>query len=163
MLKEQNFEDLSQGTKAQMSGKIFENIVCEQLEKLGYEKVSNKKFESLRKEEKPIYCRQYKIEENGIYGKPMKCDIVIYHPIKHSDNLMIECKYQKTKGSVDEKIPYLIENIKLKYPFGTILLIDGDGYRPGMLSEYLPNKLGGNFLEFYNLENFKGMCNEGWM
>lgn len=162
MLEFTSLQNLSQGSKAQRSGKMFENLVCQELEKIGYTKVLNKKFEISKKEEKPIYSTQYNVLESNIYGNAMKCDIIIFHPSKHSDNLIIECKYQKTKGTVDEKIPYLIDNIKDKYPYGTILIIDGEGFREGMFTEYLPNKLGGNFLEFYSLENFKGMCKEGW-
>lgn len=102
--------------------------------------------------------KQYILKNSSLYGKNIRCDVIIYHPIKHPNNLVIECKYQKNKGTADEKIVYLVENIKKHYIHDTILVIEGDGFRGGVLDHYLPNNLGGNFVEYIDLNLFNDMC-----
>lgn len=46
----------------------------------------------------------------------------------------IECKWQQSQGSVDEKFPYLYLNcIEAMPEREIILLVDGNGYKPGAL------------------------------
>ena len=46
--------------------------------------------------------------------------------------IRIECKWQQSQGSVDEKFPYLYLNCIQAMPEREIiLLIDGNGYKPG--------------------------------
>ena len=49
--------------------------------------------------------------------------------------IRIECKWQQSQGSVDEKFPYLYLNCIHAMPEREIiLLIDGNGYKPGALA-----------------------------
>ena len=49
--------------------------------------------------------------------------------------IRIECKWQQSQGSVDEKFPYLYLNCIQAMPEREIiLLIDGNGYKPGALA-----------------------------
>lgn len=48
----------------------------------------------------------------SIYGHPLKADFVVMTSIPSLPNgFVIECKWQASDGSVDEKFPYIIENI----------------------------------------------------
>jgi hypothetical protein len=49
-------------------------------------------------------------------------------PDRHHDNLIIESKWQQSRGSVDEKFPFLVANIPERYPHATIIILDGGGY-----------------------------------
>jgi hypothetical protein len=47
-------------------------------------------------------------------------------------NMRIECKWQQSSGSVDEKLPYLYLNCLEAMPEDQILIIiDGEGFKPG--------------------------------
>lgn len=53
---------------------------------------------------------------------------------KYNCTIRIECKWQQTSGSVDEKLPYLYLNIIEAMPEEKILiLIDGKGWKQGAI------------------------------
>jgi|TARA_Y100000296_G_C4973310_1_gene156992 hypothetical protein len=57
--------------------------------------------------------------------------------ILNDRRIRIEFKSQNKAGSTDEKIPYLLENVRYSFPeYEIILAILGDGWRPGM-KEYI--------------------------
>ena len=64
-----------------------------------------------------------------IYETDRKVDFLVINKDLFSDDLIIECKWQQVGGSVDEKYPFLVFNI-IKTGVPTVILIDGDGYRP---------------------------------
>jgi len=52
----------------------------------------------------------------------------------HGLNIRIECKWQQTTGSVDEKLPYTyLSCISGMEENDVIILIDGPGFRPGSI------------------------------
>ena len=51
-----------------------------------------------------------------------------------SSGLIIECKWQESGGSVDEKFPYLNMNIQNSYPAPTIVVIGGEGMKEGAIN-----------------------------
>lgn len=60
----------------------------------------------------------------------------------------IEVKSQNSAGSVDEKIPYVLENMIEAYPEKeAILITEGKGFKSGHRS-YLKQKIEGNFLDY---------------
>ncbi|MDP2637026.1 MAG: hypothetical protein Q8P03_00205, partial [bacterium] len=59
-----------------------------------------------------------------IYETVRKCDFFIVNRELFPDDLIIECKWQQSGGSVDEKYPFLLFNI-LKTGIPTIILLDG--------------------------------------
>lgn len=63
-----------------------------------------------------------------IYQTPRVADFLIFNRDKFPDGLIVECKWQQSSGSVDEKFPYLLFNI-IKTGVSTIILLDGGGYR----------------------------------
>lgn len=112
------------------NGNNFEDIIENTIKKR-YVFIANKDFNSYLKQKKPIYTKQFYIG-NNIYGKKRICDFVLFHPKKHKNLLIIECKWQQSKGSVDEKYPFLLENIKQSRK-KTYIVIDGGGYKKAAL------------------------------
>lgn len=77
----------------------------------------------------PWYIRQYR-GFRTIYGSQCRLDFLVRHPTKHPDMLAIECKWQSSPGTVDEKFPYLLANGRaLGIPYAVFLA--GGGYRDG--------------------------------
>lgn len=53
---------------------------------------------------------------------------------KYNLEIRIECKWQQSSGSVDEKLPYLYLNcIEAMPEKDIIILIDGDGFKEGAI------------------------------
>ena len=75
------------------------------------------------------YARQVYIGQ-GIYDTDIYVDFYVIGSSSISSGLIIECKWQQTGGSVDEKLPYLNLNIQYCYPVPAIVLIDGGGMKP---------------------------------
>lgn len=116
----------------------LEDFIEALLKKQGYlnYSIDNKKntFMSInkRKLKKKYYCTEYYIG-NTIYDSKRKCDFIIYCKEKHPKFLVIECKWQESSGSVDEKYPFLVHCIdysKIK----TVILADGGGARDGAIN-----------------------------
>jgi hypothetical protein len=79
--------------------------------------------------------RHYLIEKQryigvSIYGLPLKCDLFVSGIVRFPTGLIVESKWQEKGGSVDEKFPYLVENIKRKYPCPAIVVAGGGGAKP---------------------------------
>ncbi len=67
----------------------------------------------------------------SIIGKNRRVDIlVVYEPI--NDAFAIECKFQATQGTVDEKIPYALDDMKALRIDGCVAYA-GDGFSQGVL------------------------------
>lgn len=66
-----------------------------------------------------------------IYGHPGKTEFVLRSARFHL-NIRIECKWQQSAGSVDEKFPYLYLNCVEAMPEPTVfILVDGGGAKAG--------------------------------
>lgn len=69
-----------------------------------------------------------------IYGHAGKTEFLVLSTARDMC-IRIECKWQQSSGSVDEKFPYLYLNcIECMPENEIILLIDGRGYKPGALA-----------------------------
>jgi hypothetical protein len=101
------------GKKANYTGQRAESVIACILKERGY------KFE-----------RQHKVGLS-IFEHPIRCDFLVYDMPEFPDGLIIESKWQGSGGSVDEKYPYLVLNIKEVFPCPTIIVLDGGGSRPG--------------------------------
>ena len=106
-----------------------------------------------------IFTKQLNICDS-IYGTPIRCDFMLYNSEKHPDGLVIESKWQQSKGSVDEKFPYLERNIIEKYPYNTIVVLDGGGYKPSA-NNWLRSKIRDNFIGVFNMMEFRTYVNNG--
>ena len=119
---------VSSGGRANRRGRILERYVRELLDE-EYERVSAARFFAMRSLHQPIFAEQV---ETGvsIYGKRRLADFVLYHPHRWPNCLVIQCKWQTSSGSVDEKYPYEVENIA-HAGIPTIIVLDGGGYSEG--------------------------------
>lgn len=67
------------------------------------------------------------------YHSQMRLDFLLYHPQKWPRGLAIECKWQSSPGTVDEKFPYLVLGMR-GIPIPGVILLAGGGYRDGALA-----------------------------
>lgn len=107
-------------TQANYTGTVLEKFVLSRFADRGYNFVPVTKFTPARFLNQPIFTRKFHVGKS-IYGTEQYCDFIAYHPQRWPDNLIIECKWQQSKGSVDEKYPYLVLNINLQYKSPTII------------------------------------------
>jgi hypothetical protein len=116
-----------------------------------------------RKAEAFIYCilkeagytvqRQYLIGL-GIYGEALKTDFYVTGLRDFPLGLIIESKWQEKPGSVDEKFPYLVQNIIRCYPCPAIIVYGGKGAREGGLEWLHTQADGQKLLAVFSLEEF---------
>jgi hypothetical protein len=121
----------SSGRKAQKTGNRLENFVEEILREKGYTEFWNHKAHAFVNR-KAIGGKQYLKQlpiGPSIYDTTRKCDFLVINREVFQDDLIIECRWQQTSGSVDEKYPMLLFNI-LKTGIPTVVLLDGEGYKP---------------------------------
>jgi len=96
---------------ASKTGKELENEVLELAKRLGL-KVK----------------RQVKVGRR-VWGPVRNIDLVVWR--EPSRRLGIECKFQKDKGTAEEKIPTLIQDIDA-WPIDGIVVFHGDGFSENM-------------------------------
>lgn len=104
----------TQGAQAVASGRAAEDLIYCIIKERGYQ-----------------INRQYRTDGTNIYGGLIRVDFYVESTPQFPDGLIIESKWQEKAGSVDEKYPYLVNNIKNRYPVPTIVVIGGDGIRDG--------------------------------
>ena len=99
---------------------------------------------------------------NSIYNTSRNVDFLVMNQEKFPDGLIIECKWQQSAGSVDEKFPFLYFNImKCKVP--TIVLMDGGGYKPSAL-EWLKSMISPEsfLIDVWDMREFQHRVNDGY-
>ena len=149
----------SGGKLANLSGRRLENFVSEILDDRDYLKVDAIRFKPMCELEQPIYARQYETGRD-IYGKLRRVDLILYHPRLYPDCLTIQCKWQASQGSVEEKYPYEVLNIQQNH-FDTIIVLDGEGYSAGA-KQWLLNQAGKNRLKHvFNMGEFTRFASRG--
>jgi hypothetical protein len=127
-------ETINSGRKANKTGNQLERFVEQALQAKGYiefwdhkeQLFDNRKAVGGKQYAKQVYCGK------TIYDTHRKVDFIILNQGLFPDGLIIECKWQQVSGSVDEKYPFLLFNI-IKTAVPTVILIDGEGYRPAAL------------------------------
>lgn len=135
-------ENISQGSLANNSGRIAEKTIIHVLECHGIN-----------------VNRQVTIGSN-IYNHPMKIDCVAYGFGRYPNGLAIESKWQSSSGSVDEKFPYLVLNIKERYIIPTIIVVHGGACRQGAI-DWLRTQIDGEkLIGVFRLEEFMKWISE---
>ncbi len=148
---------MSQGTRANYTGNSLEEVIENMLKKKGYTFVDKKKFDAARYIGQPVFTKQFPIAKS-IYETDIFCDFIIFHPIKHPNTLAIESKWQQSAGSVDEKFPFLVLNIRERYPCGTIIVLDGGGYKKGA-ERWLRQQKDTKLIHVFNMMEFQKWSN----
>ena len=116
---------MGKGKRANKRGKILENAVLDLLVE-EHEKVESRKFLALKNLRQPLFARQCSVGKD-VYGKNRRVDFILYHPQRWPDCLVIQCKWQSSGGSVEEKYPFEVMSIECN-EFPTIIVLDGGGY-----------------------------------
>lgn len=149
---------MTDGKEANKTGRELERFVRGGFDRRDYLKVTTKEFDRQFGQDAPIYAEQYYMGDS-IYGTPFKIDFVAYHPLIWPEGLALECKWQQVAGSVDEKFPYMFNNLseKSKYPFAIVL--DGGGYKPGAY-RWLRRQVGGKFVALLSMADFHTWINK---
>lgn len=109
--------------------------------------------------ERGLLYKRHKVIGTSIYGHNLRVDFFVENIPEYPEGLIIESKWQDATGSVDEKFPYLVENIVKRYPCPAIVVVAGGGQKPGSV-EWLRNQVDGEKLVgVYNLEEFLSWLN----
>ena len=124
------------GQKAVMTGQEAEDTI----------------FDMLRRRNLDVK-RQAHIGES-IYGHPMACDFLIKGLEEYPKGLIIESKWQASGGSVDEKFPYLVENIMKRFPCPAIIILAGGGAKAGAVKWLRAQVDGQKLVGVMTLEGF---------
>ena len=153
-------QPLQGGTRANRTGTTLERFILSHLVDQAYTFVPRDRFTPARIMGQPIFTRKFHVGAS-IYETPQYCDFIAYHPERWPKNLIIESKWQQSGGSVDEKYPYLVLNIQMKYNCPTILVLAGGGYKKGA-EKWIRDQVGhGNLLAVFNMPEFARWVNNG--
>lgn len=157
----------TQGARANKSGEILENHVETTLRAHGYFQVCSYGSKKLQKDFllnsillPKRYAKQVYIG-TGIYQTDVYVDFYLVGLPAMPSGLIIECKWQESSGSVDEKFPYLNLNIQHSYHAPTIVVIGGEGMREGAI-DWLKQRVSDNhnLLAVHTLDRFIAWANK---
>lgn len=119
-----------QGGLANSSGNTLEKMVIATFESKGFQVVMYRQWViNQDKYGQELLLRNVPYET--IYGHNGNTEFLIKSQ-RYNLDVRLECKWQQSSGSVDEKFPYLYLNCIEKMPEPTIIIIvDGGGAKPG--------------------------------
>lgn len=124
---------MSQGAFASNQGGMLESTVKSVLQRHGFEIVAHSDYK--KKPEK--YGHDLLLTNmpyDTIYNHKGKTEFLLVSE-KYQLKIRIECKWQQSSGSVDEKLPYLYLNcIETMPETKIIIVIDGDGWKKGAIA-----------------------------
>lgn len=108
------------------------------------------------------YAKQV-VVDTTIYGNPRRADFLILNPDLYPNGLIVECKWQESEGTVDEKYPYLLYNI-IKTAVPTVVLLDGGGYKKAaeawLKDQANPERA---LIGVWNMAEFQRKVNNGFL
>ena len=153
------------GSRANITGNRLERFVQQILLEREYAEFWNYKkqvFANRKLLSGKQFIRQLPVGDT-IYETVRKCDFFIINREKFPEDLIIECKWQQSKGSVDEKYPFLLYNI-IRTGIPTVILLDGGGYKPAALQwlKEMVNK-NGALIAVWTMTEFQKEVNNGFL
>ena len=93
-------------------------------------------------------------------GGDYRCSLIIYHPSKYPECLILEPRRQQSSGSTENKLYLLRDNIK-KYPkHKAIIIIAGEG-QSDKAKKFLKNSVGDNLDVLFSMDELQIWINEG--
>ncbi len=123
----------SQGGAANTQGKILEQTVIPTFEGRGFKVISYSKWMK-EKEKHGDELLLKNVPYTSIYGHQGRTEFLV-KSARYGFEVRIECKWQQSSGSVDEKFPYLYLNCIEAMPERDIIIIaDGGGMKEGALA-----------------------------
>ncbi len=136
---------MTSGRRANRRGRQLERFVAEELQEIGYERIQPPVLIfAMRDMGQPVYASQVEVGRD-IYAKTRRVDFLLFHPYKYPLGLVIQCKWQASSGSVEEKYPFEVLSIQ-QGEFDTIIVLDGGGYSDGA-EQWLRGQAGKNRLK----------------
>jgi hypothetical protein len=165
-------QERARSLRAEATGSVAEATIRSVLTSRGYIEVSVQEalseepaveqtamFRDFTRRLRPakLFVAQYPIG-NSIYGLPLFADFWLLGVSGYASGLALEVKWQQSAGSVDEKFPYLVNNIQQCYPCPAIVIADGGGQRPGAL-QWLRGQVAENLLAVHSLAEFLAWAN----
>lgn len=92
-----------------------------------------------------VYTRQARVGLSVFEGD-LCVDFLVHNLVEHPDGLVIESRWQDVRGSAQEKLLYIIENIRASaYGHSLLLVLNGGGFTAGART-YLRQQIDGDYL-----------------
>lgn len=148
--------------KANRTGQTLEHQVERLIMDRGYIWLPQNRIEAAKILKQPFYTHQFPISKSLYEGKNTRADFILLHPEKHPDFLIIECKWQQGGGTTEEKLPYLVLNIKQNYPYETMVVIDGGGHTKGAI-KWIHKQQGGRIKMVCDMAKLMKLANNGFI
>lgn len=159
---------MDKGTKSNVTGNQLEVAVKTVLQGKGFEIINYRIWEK----NKENYGNELLLENvpfTTIYEHKGNTEFLLKSK-KYGLEIRIECKWQQSAGSVDEKLPYVYLNAIEAMPESTIMiLIDGDGWKQGAIKwlkdaveqkKYTTEELRNKKIMVFNLKEFFTWAND---
>jgi hypothetical protein len=70
----------------------------------------------------------------SIFGKRQHADLVVEDSLRWPDGLIVEVMSQKGAGTTEQKLVYVVENIRSQYPRPTVIVLVGGGFSEGAVA-----------------------------
>lgn len=123
-----------QGSRANHSGNMLEATVENVCMQKGFKIANYAQYEKSPELQAEPELLLKNVPFTSIYGHRARTEFLLKSK-RHSIEARIECKWQQSLGSVDEKLPYLYLNCVEAMPENHIIvIIDGHGWKDGAIS-----------------------------
>ncbi|BAU64345.1 hypothetical protein STA3757_17170 [Stanieria sp. NIES-3757] len=152
----------TQGGTANRQGKILEKTIIPTFEARGFDVIQYSDW-SKKKDKYGTELLLKHVPYTTIYGHQGYTEFLARSE-RYSLNHRIECKWQQSSGSVDEKFPYLYLNCIEAMPEQNIIIITGGGgMKEGVIRwlkrvvlerRYLPDGVEEKNINIFSLEEF---------
>lgn len=146
-----------QGSRANSNGKRLENSVETELNKYGIDSLSYAEWLNgnalIPKGVKGILFKN--VPYTNVYGSNSRGEFLLF--LQGVADTRIECRSQTVSGSVDEKLPYLLENCKVFEEKNVIVVLEGSGYKAKAKEWFIENAHAVKFknINVMSLKEFK--------
>jgi hypothetical protein len=156
------------GKYANTSGRVLEAQVQALFERHGFTVIKYRDWNEQRESYSDTDLLVCGVPYTSIYGHKAKTEFVAISK-RLGLNARIECKWQQSAGSVDEKFPYLYLNcvFAMEEPL-VIVVVDGGGAKPQALAwlkqaakrrDFIPNENTEKAVEVLSLAEFTAWGN----
>ena len=133
-----NFVD-PQGSKANENGQKLEDLVEAELCKYGVKVLAYSSWlddlEELDPTTEGVLFKN--VPYTNVYGSRGRGEFLLF--LRGFADTRIECRSQTVSGSVDEKLPYLLENCKVFDEKNVIVVLEGNGFKTKAKEWFIEN------------------------
>ncbi len=116
------------GARANKSGRVLESLVENVIRGFAPDvlELPWRDWQQTERAKFPALIRH--VPYTTLYGTQGKSEFVLY--LQPERSIRIECKWQSSSGSVDEKFPYMLAGLLRCEESEVIILVDGGGAKP---------------------------------